>query len=65
MSIAAKQHTFLSACREFFGLKPDQQPIGFLKEVKELTDSDKAEIQAGLVKMGYNIQPTPAAIQVK
>ena len=43
-----KTHTFMSACRDFFGLKEGQTSMDFAKEVKALTEADRAEITAGL-----------------
>ena len=50
-----KQMTFMAACRDFFGLKPNQTPIEFGKEIKELTDKDRAAITEGLRANGYEI----------
>jgi hypothetical protein len=54
-----KKLTFMSACRDYFGLKPDQSPVQFGKEIKELTEADRAEIKAGLEKLGYEIIAAP------
>jgi len=50
--------SFMSACKDFFGLKPDQKPLEFGKELQALTNADRAEIAAGLVANGYNIDPS-------
>lgn len=50
-----KEMKLLSACKDFFGLKEGQTAIDFLKEYKQLTDADKAEISAGLSQNGYKI----------
>ncbi len=50
-----KRMTFMAACKDFFGLKSGQTALDFGKEIKALTDSDKAEIKAGLEKHGYEI----------
>lgn len=51
----AKKLTFLQACKDFFGLHDGQSPMQFAKEVKELTEADKAEIKTGLEQNGYEI----------
>jgi len=56
-----KTHTFMSACRDFFGLKEGQTSMDFAKEVKALTEADRAEITAGLNGQGYKIVAAPAA----
>jgi hypothetical protein len=53
--MSAKKMTLLAACRDFFGLFPGQQGMGFMKEYKALSEQDKAEIKAGLEKQGYEI----------
>lgn len=50
-----KKLTFMAACRDFFGLKEGQSAMDFGKELKELNDADRAEIKAGLEKIGYEI----------
>ena len=50
--------SFLQACREFFGYKPDQKAIDFAKEVKFLTNDDRREIADGLKKNGFDIDPS-------
>lgn len=47
--------TFMTACRNYFGLLPGQKPIEFGKEMQALTQSDRDEIAAGLVKNGIDI----------
>jgi hypothetical protein len=54
-----KKLTFMAACREFFGLKEGQTAMEFGKELKQLTDADRAEIKAGLEKLGYEIIAAP------
>lgn len=56
-----KTHTFMSACRDFFGLKDGQTAMDFGKEIKALTDADRAEISAGLASHGYKIVSAPGA----
>lgn len=50
-----KTMTFMGACIDFFGLKSGQSKLDFGKEVKMLTETDRAEIKAGLEKNGYTI----------
>ncbi len=50
-----KKMTFMSACRDFFGLLPGQTALQFGAEIKALTPEDRAEIQAGLEQLGYKI----------
>lgn len=50
-----KRMTFMAACKDYFGLRPGQTALDFGKEIKLLTDADKAEIRAGLEKNGYEI----------
>lgn len=50
-----KQMTFMQACKDFFGVKPGQTPMDFLKEIKALTESDKQEISECLKANGYEI----------
>ncbi len=40
----SKPMSFTAACKDFFGVKPGQTAMDFMKEVKQLTDDDKAEI---------------------
>lgn len=51
-----KEMNFVGACKDFFGVKEGQTAIQFLKEVKELTPEDRAEVQAGLEQNGYTIK---------
>lgn len=48
--------SFLAACREYFGMKPQQAPVDFLKELKALSEADRAEIKKDLEANGYVIQ---------
>ena len=51
-----KEMTFVKACLDFFGLKPEQTTMQFLKdEVKHLSPADRDEIKVGLEKNGYTI----------
>lgn len=56
-----KKYTFMSACREFFGLKEGQTGLSFGKEVQALTPADRAEITEGLKAQGYDILPPGVA----
>lgn len=40
--------TFMAACREYFGLKPNQTPLQFGQEIKALTPQDRADLTPGL-----------------
>lgn len=48
--------TFLAACREYFGMKSEQKPVDFLKEIKDLSEADRVEIRKDLEANGYVIQ---------
>jgi hypothetical protein len=52
-----KEMSFVTACKDFFGLLKDQTNIQFLQEVKKLSPQDRDEIKAGLEKNGYKIIP--------
>jgi len=54
-----KKHTFMSACRDFFGTKEGQTAMDFGKELKELNEKDRAEIKEGLQSLGYEIHAAP------
>ena len=56
MSEGKQPMAFVAACKDFFGLKPDQNLRGFMDECKELTDKDRADIRAGLESNGYAIK---------
>jgi len=47
--------SFMTACREFFGLREGQKPIEFGKEIQALTNEDRVEIAEGLRKNGIEI----------
>jgi hypothetical protein len=47
--------SFMAACKDFFGLHPDQKSLQFGAEIKALPNSDRIEIADGLSKIGYNI----------
>jgi hypothetical protein len=48
--------TFMTACRLYFGLLPDQRPMDFGKEFIRLTDADKKEIYEGFQKNGVECE---------
>ena len=51
-----KEMSELLAYIDFFGLKPNQSRMDFMRdEYKKLTDSDRAEIRKGLEQSGYKI----------
>lgn len=43
----------VAAAKDYFG---GESATSFMKEWKELTDSDKAEIKDGLIGIGYKIK---------
>lgn len=55
----SKKLTFMAACRDYFGLMPGQTAMDFGKELKQLSDADRAEIKAGLEANGYEIVAAP------
>jgi hypothetical protein len=61
--MAKQQVTFLQAAKDFFGLKPGQASMDFLRELRELTDSDRAEIIEGLKVQGYDIIPLATGVK--
>jgi hypothetical protein len=54
-----KKLTFMAACRDFFGVREGQTAVDFGKELKQLTEADRAEIKAGLQQNGYEIIAAP------
>lgn len=54
----SKKHTFMSACRDYFGVKEGQTSMDFGKEVRTLTPEDREEISVGLKSLGYDIMAT-------
>ncbi len=50
-----KKMGFVSACKEFFGLKEGQTLTQFAAELKALTPKDKAELSAMFTAVGYEI----------
>lgn len=55
----AKQMTFASAMKDFFGMKKDQRPIDFMQEIKALTAEDRDYFTKGLATVGYEIVAAP------
>ena len=55
------EKTFTAACREFFGLKPNQKLTEFGQEIKALSYEDKLEIAKGLREVGINCADPVAA----
>lgn len=47
--------TFVAAVKDYFGLKPGQNNIDFLKEVRALDEKDRLEFASELQTHGYNI----------
>lgn len=50
-----KKMTFMQACADYFGKKPQQTLMEFRKELNALSDKDRDEIKAGLEQNGYEI----------
>lgn len=51
------QVSFITGCREFFGLHTGQTPMEFGKDVLKLSNADRKEIAVGLIQNGINIDP--------
>lgn len=56
MNIPSAPMSFMAACRDFFGMKPNQRPLEFGAEIKALSADDRAYFKAELEKLGYVIQ---------
>ena len=55
--------SFTMACAEFFGRLPGESLGDFAKELKELTDEDRAELRPMLSKaLGCEIEDKAAAV---
>ena len=54
--------SFMSACRNFFGVKEGQSNLEFGKEVKMLTKADRKDITDGLEMNGYKIMPAETGV---
>ena len=50
----AKQMSLVAALKDYFGLLPDQNSMGFMQELKALTPDDKSG-SANLPSVGYEI----------
>lgn len=44
MDVELKAMSFVAACKTFFGLKPNQTLVEFVKEIKEFTEKDRADM---------------------
>lgn len=51
-----KETTFVSACREYFGLKPGETLQEFLAEVKQLNEADRKELIGLFPSVSYTIK---------
>ena len=49
--------SFMVAMKNYFGLKPDQRPMEFVAEIRELTHEQKVEFHEMLVKAGVQLTP--------
>jgi hypothetical protein len=47
--------SFTKACKEYFGYKPGQNLTGFMPEIKELTEEDRAYFIKLFPSVGYEI----------
>ena len=50
-----KKMTFVSASKDFFGLKVGQTTGDFIKEIRELSPNDRTDIASLLTQSGYEI----------
>lgn len=50
-----KKLSLVAAVKDYFGMKPGQTSMDFLKEWKQLTDDDKAFFKKHLPSVGYEI----------
>ena len=50
-----KQMSFVMAMKDYFGLRPNTTNVGFMQELKALSDEDKAWFRAELPKVGYEL----------
>lgn len=61
-AVADQKQSFISACKAYFGLKPDQKLSEFGDEIKALSHEDKMELAEGLRQAGVNCaDPIPVA----
>ncbi len=51
-----KKMSFAAAMKDYFGPLPGGNSMGFLQELKALTDDDKKWFRANLPSVGYEIQ---------
>lgn len=50
-----KKMSFIAAVREYFGFLPNQSPMQFMAEVKELTPDDRQYFIKEFAIVGYEI----------
>lgn len=50
-----KQMTFISAMKDYFGMKQRQTSMEFMAEIKALTVQDRDWFKANLPSVGYEI----------
>ena len=50
-----KQMPFISAMKNYFGIKSGQTSLEFMAEIKALTAEDREWFKANLPKVGYEI----------
>jgi hypothetical protein len=48
--------SFVKACKEFFGFKPEQKLAQFAEELKALTAKDRAELSGMFPSVGIEIE---------
>jgi hypothetical protein len=58
-----KRMSFVAACKDFFGIKPGQSSVEFMKEIKELSPKDRTDLIAMFPSVGYEIEG--AALEAK
>ncbi len=47
--------TFMVACKQHFGLTKTQKLSDFVKELKQLTDDDRADLKEDFKAIGINV----------
>lgn len=50
-----KKMTFVQAMKDFFGLRESTTNLEFMREMRDLTDSDKDWFRTNLPKVGYEL----------
>ena len=50
-----KKVTFVQAMKDYFGIRDGSSNLGFMQEMRDLTDDDKAWFRENLSKVGYEI----------